>query len=363
LIEFFAKAGYRTMGAGKFHHNNEAKYYQEYGGRLGGFGPRPKQKIGYKMGHPLWDWGAYPDRDDQMPDSKVADYVVERLKVRHDRPFVLVAGFWRPHVPLYVPAKWFSLFPRQDVKLPRVIPGDRDDLPAYARDLTIGLPAPRQEWFEANNAWHDAVRAYLASIAFVDDCVGRVLEALDEGPHARDTVVVLLSDHGWHLGEKRRWAKRSLWEDSARVPLIIRAPGHRAGQISRRPVGLIDLFPTLAALCDLDPPGDLEGKSLVPLLKNPTAEWNRPVRTTFGRANHSLRSTRWRYIRYADGSEELYDHDADPHEWHNLAGKVTHRQVIRELAGWLPEKEHAVFTGFRSSGLTAYRSAEAKRGQ
>jgi len=167
--------------------------------------------------------------------------------------------------------------------------------------------------------------------------VGRVIDALDASPHRDDTIVVLWSDHGWHLGEKRHWRKFALWEDTTRVPLVFVVPGvTEAGGRCDRPVNLLDLYPTLVELCGLPAPSQLEGVSLSPLLRDPGAAWDRPSVTTYGSGNHAVRSQRWRYIRYADGSEELYDHDADPHEWRNLASSAEHASVKAELAAWLP---------------------------
>jgi len=178
LLRHFAKAGYHTMGAGKFvHGGNDRRHYQEYGGGMGGFGPAPDKKISYPMGHKLWDWGPFPEDESKMPDTKVADWVIERLNKKQDQPFLLVAGFWRPHVPLFAPPRWFEKFPLNKVQLPKTLANDRDDLSDYAKRLTIGLPAPRHEWFVENDAWRGAVRAYLASVAFADYCAGRVLDA------------------------------------------------------------------------------------------------------------------------------------------------------------------------------------------
>ncbi len=338
FMSVLAEAGYHTMSAGKFvHGSKEGKYFKEYGGGMGGFGPNAPEKMNSPHGGPNWDWGPYPESDAEMPDTKVADWVIERLEEPQENPFLLVAGFWRPHVPMSVPPHWFDRFPLDEVELPAVLEGDRDDLPPYAVDLTNGEPAPRHEWFVAEDKWRSAVQAYLASTTFVDHCVGRVLDALEASPHADDTVVILLSDHGWHLGEKERWAKRSLWNDGLRLPLIIAEPSQRTAQVTNRPAGLIDLYPTLLELAGLSPREELEGRSLVPLLREPQRDWPHPVITTYCPGNHSLRTTRWHYIRYSDGSEELYDHESDPHEWYNVAGRPEHRELIDGLQVHLPE--------------------------
>ena len=361
LVQRFAEEGYATFGIGKVHHGDERPFFDEYGGGMGGFGPRPEAKLSYPIGHPLWDWGAYPETDEQMPDHRVAAWAAQKLGEEHERPFFLAAGFWRPHVPMYAPRPWFDLHPRAQVLLPEVLAGDREDLPDYAKALTIGLPAPRHEWLVENDQWRHAVQAYLASTSFVDACVGRVLDALAASRHADDTIVVLLSDHGFHLGEKQRWAKRSLWETSTRVPLVVAAPG-RAPGVSSQPVGLVDVYPTLLELARMAPDAGLDGHSLAPLLDDPDASWPHVALTTFGPGNHSVRTSRWRYTRYADGSEELYDHDVDPQEWRNLAAVTPRPAEITAAVTALRERLPAHDAPVRaraegSAGLDAFRAA------
>ncbi len=338
LPEHFAANGYKTIGCGKIYHNaSSTDTFQEYGPR-GGFGPLPKEKFNHLQGHRLWDWGEFPGDDEQMPDHQVAAWAAERLADKHDKPFLLAVGFHRPHVPLYAPQKWWDLQPAEaEIKLPPVLDNDRDDLSQYALDLTFSGAAPRHSFFVENDQWRRAVRAYLASIRFVDHQVGKLLDALDAGPYARNTIVVLLSDHGFALGEKQRWAKRSLWERSTKVPLIVAAPGVQGGVQCAKPAGLIDVYPTLIELCGIERIERLEGASLVPLLKDAAADWDRPAITTFYKNNHAVRSERWRYIRYADGSQELYDHEIDPHEWHNLAADPKYRETIEQHAWHLPK--------------------------
>ena len=201
--------------------------------------------------------------------------------------------------------------------------------------------------------WKSAVQGYLASIAFTDTMLGRVLKALDASEHADNTIIILWTDHGWNLGEKQHWRKFALWENTTRTPLMIVAPkaspglpaGTTKGSVCTKAVSLMDIYPTLLELCGLQPKQGLSGKSLVPLLKDARAAWDRPALTTQGRQNHALRSERWRYIRYADGSEELYDHERDPHEWHNLANNPEHAEVIARLARWLPKSDAANAAG------------------
>jgi arylsulfatase A-like enzyme len=338
LPEYFSDRGYSTFGVGKIYHaSTSQETFGSYGPR-GSFGPLPKRKINYTPSGRLWDWGAFPKSDDQMPDDKVAEWAIGQLQKKHDRPFLLAAGLFRPHVPWYAPQKWWDMQPPEDeIKLPKSLADDRQDIGVYAQKLTRSGTAPRHRWFIENKQWRRAVRGYLASIAFADHQVGRILAALAKSRHAENTVVVLLSDHGFALGEKQRWAKRSLWERSTKVPLIIAGPGIKPGRRCAKPVGLIDVYPTLVDLCGLPPNANLEGRSLAPLLDNVGAKWSHSVLTTFFINNHALRSERWRYIRYANGDEELYDHQSDPNEWHNLAGKAKYRDVIAEHARHLPK--------------------------
>lgn len=351
LPEYFTQHGYLTMGCGKIYHASSGrKTFEEYGPRAN-FGPRPKKKINYKQGHVLWDWGAFPKDDSLMPDVKVANWAIDKLAAKHQRPFLLAVGFARPHVPLYVPPKWFEGLPAEaEIALPEILADDRSDLPAYAKNLTHGTPAPRHEWFLENKQWRRALRAYLACIRFVDHQVGRVLRALEQSSFASNTIVVLASDHGFHLGEKERWAKRSLWRESTRVPLMIRAPGHVRSRRTDQPVGLIDIYPTLAELCGLPVPASLEGHSLQPLLVEPTADWPHLAITTFYKDNHALVDQAWRYIRYADGSQELYDRRADPREFHNLAGKPEQADRLRAFRARLPQVNVEPVAGSAGSG-------------
>ena len=186
--------------------------------------------------------------------------------------------------------------------------------------------------------WRKAVQGYLASIAFCDTMVGRLLDAFLASRYVDNTIVVLWGDHGWHLGEKLHWRKFALWEEATHAPLIFVAPGVTpVGAKCDRTVSFIDIYPTLIELCGLAPRKELEGVSIMPLLKDPKARWDRPALTTYGRNNHTVRSERWRYIRYRDGSEELYDHSKDPLEWTNLATRPEYTGVKAELAKWLPK--------------------------
>ncbi len=362
MPEHFAKNGYQTLSVGKIFHGGDQRFFQEYGGNNGGFGPRPEKKISQPHGHPLWDWGVYPENDEDMPDTKAAAWAAEKLAQEYEKPFFMGVGFYRPHVPMYAPQKWFDLHPRDAIQLPEILESDREDLSAYAIDLTnVKHVSPEHAWVKSAGQWEHAVQSYHASVSFVDHCVGQVLDALDASPHAKNTIIVLFSDHGFHLGEKGRWAKRTLWEDGTRVPVIISAPGFASGQRSDRPVELLDVFPTLLEMAGLSPDLKQEGQSVVPLLHDPDAEWDHPAITSFGPGNYSVRTTRYRFIEYLDGSREFYDHSNDPHEWTNLVRKEELQGIIEEHAAWVPVNQHPLLPG-GSTGHAAYAASNKNAG-
>tara|TARA_B110000014_G_C20093562_1_gene572888 strand:- start:320 stop:1732 length:1413 start_codon:yes stop_codon:yes gene_type:complete len=339
LSQHFAAQGYRTLTTGKIYHASRVD-----GPSFQVVGPRPGQRLKIdaqlvkEIGSSsrLWDFGAQQYAEEDFSDFVDASWAIEKLQYKRQKPFFMAVGFYRPHVPWYAPQRFFDDRPRDDVELPMVRDDDRTDLPAGALQLTNNSLPPSHKWFVETDHWKDAVQSYLACVSFTDAQVGRLLDALDKSPHADNTIVVLFSDHGFHLGEKQRWAKQSLWESSTRVPMIISVPGGQKGQRCSRPVELLHLYPTLLELCGLPTPDGLEGTSLGPLLKDPQASWSLPAITTYQRNNHAVRSEHWRYIRYSDGSEELYDHRTDPHEWTNVAARPEHRAVIAEHAKWLP---------------------------
>ncbi len=346
LPQHFKEHGYRTLTAGKIYHHNpgpgRAGEFDVWGPE-GGVGVKPEEKLiaATPMGnHPLMDWGTFPHKEGDKGDHQVATWAAEQIKTApKDQPFFLAAGFFLPHVPCYATRKWFDLYPDDDSVLPRIKDDDRSDTPEFSWYLHWQLPEPRLRWLRENNEWRNLARSYLACVSFVDDQVGRLLDALDEAGLADNTVIVLWSDHGYHLGEKAISGKNTLWERSARVPLIFAGPGVNEGGRTRRPAELLDLYPTLVELCGLAPRDDLEGLSLVPQLKNADAQRERPAITTHNPGNHAIRSERWRYIRYADGSEELYDMENDSNEWTNLAGIAEHSTVMEDHRKWVPSSD------------------------
>lgn len=342
LPQHFMANGYRATGRGKIYHGGKPDTnpgaWDEYIPK--GSDP-PADETHPRYGNPTSNikWGPVIGTDEDMDDYKVATWTIEQLLKEHDQPFFLACGFFKPHLSWCVPEKYFDMFDPATITLPEMDENDLDDIPPEGINMA---KSGTHNTIVNKGQWANGVAGYLASGAFIDVQVGRVLDALDESPHRDNTIIVLWSDHGWHLGEKLHWKKFALWEEATHNLLMISAPGvTRANQHCDRPVGLIDIYPTLIDLCGLSANDVLEGQSLLPLLKHPKAERQRPALTTHGRLNHTIRSERWRYIRYYDGTEELYDHNNDELEWTNLLWGGTidpqHRAIADEMAQWLPK--------------------------
>ena len=353
LPRHFRDNGYRVEGAGKiFHHHGNSSYHDE--GAFHRFqkmqlDPLPPARLNGLDGptsvagvaSPNFDWGQWPLDEHSTPDARAAAFGTDFLDRSHADPFFLAIGLFRPHMPFHAPPKYFSFYPADAVAMPPTNPGDRADLPPGA----LALLEQKAHFFRtilaANDRrpafWQEAVRAYQAAATYADHQLGRLLDALASSPYAENTIVVLWSDHGYHLGEKGHWEKFALWERTTRVPLVFAAPGVTTpGTRSAVPVSLLDIYPTLIELCGLPPRKGLEGESLLPQLRDPRRKRDTPAIMTYQRGNHAVRTERWRYIRYADGSEELYDHDRDRHEWDNVASR--NPAVTARLSRRLPAK-------------------------
>jgi choline-sulfatase len=367
LPQHFAAHGYRTAATGKIYHGGTAAGGNTKTGDApefqvtapyGGVGAKPPKKLiaPTPMGnHPLMDWGVWPpDNDDtKKGDYQVATWTVEQIKAASkDQPFFLAAGFFLPHVPCYATQKWFDLYPDDDSVLPKIIDNDRADTPRFSWYLHWQLPEPRLKWIKDNHQWRNLVRSYLACTSFVDAQIGRLLTALEESGQAENTIVVVWGDNGFHLGEKEITGKNTLWGNSTRVPLIFAGPGVQPGQRCTQPAELLDIYPTLIALAGAPRRDDLEGLSLIPQLRDAATPRQRPAITSHNQGNHGVRSERWRYIRYADHSEELYDMQADPHEWHNLAANPKYAGILNEHKKWLPQVDRPPAPGSAQRVLT-----------
>lgn len=403
----FRNNGYYAYGAGKLLHEGQGgDFYTEYGYDVdygphpwlgegnAQFTPHPRQYLEWEGHLPEWDmhrdlnygplsdvpeWksgdvegkpGAkgwyykdatpfrYVDDEDRdrLPDEISVDWAIDVLKREQDKPFYLAVGLTKPHTPLYVPQKYFDMYPIEDVTLPPYLENDLDDC----------APTLRNRWawgfqkFKAlidsggAEAWREFVQAYLATITFVDDQVGRLLDALEATSQDENTIVVLTSDNGYHVGEKDCIQKWHLWDESTRIPLLVHVPGcSQDGQICTQPVSHIDLYPTLIDFCNLPKAPhsgkdmQLDGHSLRPFFEEEEGQgWTGPsvaltaIRDGQDTPHFSVRSGQYRYTRCANGEEELYDHGADPHEWTNLSRSEEHLQIKKELCDVLMDMLH-----------------------
>ena len=330
----FKKNGYRVMGTGKTYHGRGPKSvrmseWDEYAENRRPDGGGAKKYQGYFEPLPI------NMKDEDLEDWHSVDYCISQLEKKHEKPFFLACGLIKPHLPWAVPRKYYDMFPRDKVELPPHIESDLADIPAAGRRIGVTGDHPK---FLQSGRWKDAVQSYLATIAYVDVCIGRLLDALERSVYKDNTIIVLWGDHGWHLGEKERWRKFTLWEEATRAPMIWYAPGvTEAGAVCHAPVDFMSIYPTLCKLADIKTPDHVEGTSIVPLLRDPAAEWDAVAITTHGYKNHSVRTSRWRYIRYANGDEELYDHSKDEFEWKNLADDPVYASETKRLSALLPK--------------------------
>jgi arylsulfatase A-like enzyme len=340
----FKNNGYYVAGAGKIYHGSfprESDWhdYPAKGGR------EQDRKAARKGGGDITavapdasniTIGPIAGDDDAMEDYHSVSYIIKKLNEKRDQPFFLACGLKKPHLPWTVPKKYFDLYPLDSVLLPKMLESDLDDVPP------VGVQFAKRKEHDAivrDGKWKACVQAYLATITFCDAMVGRLLDGFDKSGHAGDTIICLWSDLGWHLGEKLHWHKSTLWEEATRAPHIWVVPGlTQPGNSCSRPVDYMNIYPTLCDLAGLPAPKHLQGVSIKPLLADPKAAWDRPAITTHGFSNHTVRTERWRYIRYADGGEELYDHEKDPLEWKNLAKDSQFDSVKADLATWLPKE-------------------------
>ncbi len=369
IPKYFLENGYWSAGSGKIlHYFTDAISWDEYFPPKETENPFPstkypdKRPVNLPRGGP-WqyietDWGPLDVSDEEFGgDYSVSQWIGEKLGKKHDKPFFLACGIYRPHEPWFVPKKYFDQFPLEDIQLP---PGyranDLDDLPSEAQRRG---PNRYFAHIQEHKQWKLAIQGYLASTAFADAMVGRVLDALDNGPNRDNTIVVLWSDHGWHLGEKEHWQKFTAWRVCTRVPLIVRVPrdspglmqGTKAGTVCDQPVNLLSLYPTLIELAGLTKKPSNDGPSLVPLLGNPDHEWPHVSITYLNRPeNYGISDKDWRFIQYANGEQELYDIASDPFEWNNLADVPEHAERIAEFrkkaptkfADFVPAKKHVL---------------------
>ncbi len=336
----FLQAGYYVAGSGKIYHSMKyfpgewSEYMPKEG--LSNNGPRVQSYDGYLVDkkHPQL-------KDQDIIDWHSVDYCIERIngsKGDADKPFFLACGLYKPHLAFVAPRKYYADFPLNSIKLPPHRKDDLKDIPNAG--VRMANPGGDHRKFLKSGRWKAAIQSYLATIAYTDMNVGRLLDALDSSPKKDNTIIVLWSDHGWSLGEKQHWRKFALWEETTRTPYIWVVPGlTKAGTRSSRAVDLMSLYPTLCELADIERPKHVEGHSIVPLLKDPNHPWEHPAISTHGKGNHAVRTETHRYIRYANGDEELYHNQDDPYEWTNLAKDKKYDQLKQQLARHLPREE------------------------
>ena len=361
----FAKAGYTTLGAGKlFHHPAGAidqrgwtefflrnQFQREGGWALESWSsdtpvPQPFPASVYNKGKEITgglflEWGAVPkEREEEMADTIRANWAVEQLKQEHEKPFFLACGFYAPHYPNYCPQKYFDLYDRDDIETPAFKEDDLADLPDKIRKQRENRKKQHYDKLVAMGAWKDALHGYLACTSYADAMVGRILDALAASPYADNTIVVLWSDHGYHLGEKGQWGKHTLWERTSNVPFVWAGPGIAKGKRTDVTVSLIDIYPTLVEQCSLPAPRQkLEGVSLASTLKNPAEASDRTVYLPYiNPGEYTLMNREWRFIHYDDENQELYNVQEDPHEWNNLASDPEYADVITRLRDLAPSE-------------------------
>lgn len=337
MPEHFKANGYETITRGKIFHTMPQKdrytaMWDLQGGQ-GGYGPQPTVKnIPLSLGAPpMFNYQPWTGPDDNHPDNVTADFIIQQLAAKHDKPFFMTAGLYKPHNPWTAPKRFFDMYPLESITMPPVLENDWDDLPDIAKGWAKS-PAD-YEALKASGKWKEVVRSYLACISFMDSNFGRIIDALDKSAYKDNTIVCVFADNGFHLGEKKHFAKFALWEQTTHILHMWRVPGMtRAGATCSETVNLLNIYPTLVELCGLPQPAStLDGRSIVALLKNPDLDWKYPSVTTYKQGNQAIRDKRYRYIRYADGTEELYDEPADPNEWTNIAAKPAMQSTVKQF--------------------------------
>ena len=343
----FKNNGYYVAGAGKIYHESFRRNsdWDDYLGKNASgdeddlFARQGKRRKALTSDAPNDGVGGIKFKplncDDQdMVDYQSVSYILKRLNQPHDKPFFLACGLHKPHMPWDVPKKYYELYPLDKIQLPKVLENDLDDVPPAG--VAMAKPWGDHADILKSGRWKDAVQGYLATITFADAMVGRLIEGFDKTPYKDNTIVCLWSDHGWHLGEKQHWRKFALWEEATRAPLIWIVPGLTQPGVCNRTVDYMHIYPTLCDLTGLPTPKHVEGPSIRSLLAQPDAAWERPAVMTWLYRNHAIRTEGWRYIRYANGDEELYHNSVDPLEWTNLANKPEYAEQKAAMAKWLP---------------------------
>lgn len=311
--------------------------------------PRPSPES-YALQQKLHVAPVVPDVPEKHRDAQTATRVVEYLRTPQDKPFFLAVGFTGSHWGWEAPEEFYRMYPKEKLTLPKLRKDESQGLPAVIEKERTVLA---QE-IQSGGLLRQGVQTYLAAISHQDAQIGRVMAALRDSPYLDNTIVILWSDQGFHLGEKNQWGKSTLWRQTTHVPFIIAGPGIAPGK-SDRCVGLVDIYPTVSALCGLKVPAGMAGHSLLPLLRQPDAAWDYPVVTSRSPTRHAVRTSQWCYIRYVTptgSGEELYDRINDPNEWHNLAQEPAHQATRARLLALLPTAPAAHLVSPESIGRT-----------
>lgn len=336
LTTTFRKAGYYVCGAGKIYHEAYRRR-SEWDDYLAGAGPDPAPTGDTGVGG--IKFAPLDCKDEDLREWKIVQYGIDQLLKKQAKPFFLAVGLHKPHMPWNVPRKYYDLHPLDKVQLPPHLEKDLDDIPPAG--VRMARPEGDHAAMLKSGRWKEAVQAYLAAISYADAMIGRLLDALDKSEYRHNTIICFWGDHGWHLGEKEHWRKFALWEEATRAPLIWVAPGlTKPNSVCDRTVDFMTIYPTLTDLCGLRTPKHIQGESIRALLADPKAPWDKPAVTTHKFMNHAVRTEGWRYIRYANGDEELYDESKDPYEWTNLASRPEFAGTKSELAKHLPKVNH-----------------------
>ncbi|MGS2737954.1 sulfatase [Sinomicrobium sp. M5D2P17] len=349
IPEHFKNNGYITMWSGKLFHTGKDNHISRPGkeriremwddmkGHDGGYGPNAKvPNIPDSIAHPsLFDYESWEGPDDDFPDVVNTDRTIERLEADYDHPFFMVLGLYRPHNPWTAPKRFFEMYPQDELQMPTVLKNDLDDIPEIGKRWAA-KPVNFQKLKEVGE-WKPVVQSYLASISFMDYNLGRVMEALEKSKYKDNTIIVLWADHGFHMGEKEHFAKYALWEKTTHTLLMVRIPGGPGGEERSQPVNLLDIYPTLIDYCNLPMVNqELSGVSLRNVVEDEDYDRKTPSITYYKKGSIGVRTQNWRYIRYYDGTEELYDHKSDPEEWENLANNPEYEEVKKRFEKWLP---------------------------
>ncbi len=323
LPQYFSGHGYETISMGKVFHdpNSDTENWDQWQRTFGDYGKPDFERGKLANGIPKglirsnMDWAVTSIEKSETQDFITANWVSSRIQSLVNTSFLVATGIYRPHLKWYLPGEYFEKFPLDEIVLPSI---DKTDL----EDIDRPFPTATSRSFQVIDSLDmkdEAVRSYLASINYADEALGIILDGLEMSPQYNNTVVVIVGDHGWHLGEKLRYNKSTLWEEGTKTTFMIKIPGHpMSGQKIDVPVSLLDLYPTLVELCNLPPNSNLQGESILPIIDNPDQYANRLVYSTIGPENHSIRTKKWRYTRYRKGTEELYDHENDSLEHTNL---------------------------------------------